>query len=247
MKCAPIHLGGRNRSTPARGHSPKGGIRRLPPTPTPHVSHHRPPQPPSRVPPRVQSAPSPGVAVPGCQDRGVTPLAPAAPSHRCPPSRGRESGPRRRLGRGGPPCALRGSPDGEGGGGQATFGARAWRRAALEVTRRGRGSGPGAAAAQPPPQKPLSRHSSRRRRLSAAAAASSQPPQPPLSRRSRHSSTRSRLSRHRSRSSSRRSATAAAAVAAAAAAAAGAAAAAAVTADPVVAASAASQPPQQPQ
>ena len=41
-----IHLGGRNRSTPARGHSPKGGIRRLPPTPTPHVSHHRPPSPP---------------------------------------------------------------------------------------------------------------------------------------------------------------------------------------------------------
>ena len=183
-----IHLGGRNRSTPARGHSPKGGIRRLPPTPTPHVSHHRPPQPPSRVPPRVQSAPSPGVAVPGRQDRGVTPLEPASPSHRCPPSRGRESGPRRRLGRGGPPCALRGSPDGEGGGGQATFGARAWRRAALEVTRRGRGSGPGAATAQPLPQKRSAAIAA------AAAAAASQPPQPPLSRRSSRSSSRSRRS-----------------------------------------------------
>ncbi|XP_045317948.1 atherin-like [Leopardus geoffroyi] len=186
---APIHLGGRNRSTAARGHSPKGGIRRLPRTPTPPVflSHHRPPSPPRGSRP-VPRAPQAWV--------WLFPAARIAGSHRwrllppptgAPPSRGRESGPRRRLAAG-----LRVL----GGGGReaGTWAAGARPSAAPEPGDRlparlraalaGGAPGSDQARAGLQPGSSSRRRCSRRHRrrsaaVAAAAAAAAQPPQPP--------------------------------------------------------------------
>ena len=213
------------------GHSPKGGIGRLPRTPMPPVilSHHRPPTPP-RVPAPCPERPKPGC---GCS-RPPGPRGHAAGSC-CPlPPLPRLSGARSQDGAASGRGALRagrGNPVGVGRWGlrqRARPGTAPEPGDHLSASSAPRaapaGGAPGSDAARAglqPRSSSLRRRRRRHRRHSAAVAAATataaQPPQPPppLRRRSGRSSSRSQRIRRGRSHRHRRGRRSAAAVAAA--------------------------------